>query len=63
MWSARPGGAADVAAVIPDLAAAGVTDVVVDVDWSGDVDDQASRLLAAVSVVRRRRTSPSRSID
>ena len=39
----------EMAAVMPDLAAAGVTDVVVDVDWSGDVDDQASRLLAAVS--------------
>ena len=42
------GRVADVVAVIPDLAAAGVTDVVVDVDWSGDVDEQASRLLAAL---------------
>ena len=36
-----------VAAALPDLAAAGITDVVVDVDWDADVPAQAAALLAA----------------
>ncbi len=36
-----------IAAALPDLAAAGITDVVVDVDWSDDVAAQAASLLAA----------------
>ena len=42
-----------VAAALPSLAAAGITDVVVDVDWDGDVAAQAALLLD-----RRRATSP-----
>jgi probable F420-dependent oxidoreductase len=42
------GGHADrVAALLPGVAAAGVTDVVVDVDWTTDVASQAAVLLAA----------------
>jgi probable F420-dependent oxidoreductase len=40
---------ADVARAIPQLADAGITDVVVDIDWSGDVAQQASVLLAAAA--------------
>ena len=43
------GHSAEVAAAIPGLTAAGITDVVVDVDWSGDVAAQASELLAAAT--------------
>jgi probable F420-dependent oxidoreductase len=38
-----------VAAAIPQLATAGITDVVVDVDWDGDVAGQAARLHAAAA--------------
>jgi probable F420-dependent oxidoreductase len=38
-----------VAAAIPNLAAAGITDVVVDVDWDGDVAAQAAQLNAAAA--------------
>ena len=41
------GRSADVARAIPQLADAGITDVVVDIDWSGDVAQQAAVLLAA----------------
>jgi probable F420-dependent oxidoreductase len=41
----------EVAAAVPQLAASGITDVVVDVDWSDDVDAQAARLLAAAASV------------
>jgi probable F420-dependent oxidoreductase len=45
--SARLG--ATVAAALPRLAAAGITDVVVDVDWDGDLAAQAAALLAAAA--------------
>jgi probable F420-dependent oxidoreductase len=43
------GRSADVAKAIPQLADAGITDVVVDIDWSGDVAQQAAVLLAAAT--------------
>jgi probable F420-dependent oxidoreductase len=42
-----------VAAALPELAAAGVTDVIVDVDWSGDVAAQAAVLLDAAVAANR----------
>jgi probable F420-dependent oxidoreductase len=39
----------EVAAMLPALGAAGITDVVVDVDWDGNVREQGERLLAARS--------------
>ena len=36
----------EIAAVLPALADAGITDVVVDVDWDGDLAAQAAVLLA-----------------
>jgi probable F420-dependent oxidoreductase len=39
----------EVAAALPSLARAGITDVVVDVDWGGDVTAQASLLLDATA--------------
>jgi probable F420-dependent oxidoreductase len=41
------GRADEIAAALPALAAAGITDVVVDVDWEGDVPAQAAVLLTA----------------
>lgn len=41
------GHSADVARVMPQLADAGITDVVVDIDWDEDVVEQAERLIAA----------------
>jgi probable F420-dependent oxidoreductase len=41
------GRAQEIAAALPALADAGITDVVVDVDWEGDVPAQAAVLLAA----------------
>ena len=38
-----------VAEALPSLAAAGVTDVVVDVDWDGDVVTQATQLVDAAA--------------
>jgi probable F420-dependent oxidoreductase len=43
------GRSADVARAIPQLADVGITDVVVDIDWSGDVAEQAAVLLAAAT--------------
>jgi probable F420-dependent oxidoreductase len=40
---------AEVARASPSLAAAGITDIVVDVDWSADVDAQAAVLLDAAA--------------
>ncbi len=37
----------EVVAALPGLAAAGITDIAVDVDWDGDVEAQAERLLGA----------------
>ena len=47
--SAKLGGT--VAAALPSLAAAGITDVVVDVDWDGDVAAQAALLLTAAAAI------------
>jgi probable F420-dependent oxidoreductase len=41
------GRSGEIAAALPALADAGITDVVVDVDWAGDVPAQAAVLLAA----------------
>ena len=49
--SVRPSSAGTVAAALPSLAAAGITDVVVDVDWDGDVAAQAALLLTAAAAI------------
>jgi probable F420-dependent oxidoreductase len=43
----------EIAAALPALATAGITDVVVDVDWDGDVPAQAAALLAAAGETDR----------
>ena len=39
----------EVVAAVPGLIAAGITDIAIDVDWDGDLEAQAARLLAAAA--------------